>query len=39
MSGKKQNNPVVLTREDRDCLTEVLKRGEHTGRERERSQM
>jgi hypothetical protein len=39
MRGQKQKYPVVLSEEEVGQLTEVLKRGEHTRRERQRAQM
>jgi len=39
MRGQKQKYPVMLSEEEVGQLTDVLKRGEHTRRERQRAQM
>ena len=39
MRGQKQKYPVVLSEQEVEQLSAVLKRGEHTRRERQRSQM
>jgi len=39
MRGQKQKYPVRLSEPEIEQLTEVLKRGEHTRRERQRAQM
>lgn len=39
MRGQKQKYPVKLSEQEVEQLTDVLKRGEHTRRERQRAQM
>jgi hypothetical protein len=39
MSGKKQKYPISLNEPEPDYLTEIVKRGEHSRRERERAQI
>lgn len=39
MRGQKQKYPVVLSEQEEAQLTAVVKRGEHTRRERQRAQM
>lgn len=39
MRGQKQKYPVVLSEQEMEELSAVLKRGEHTRRERQRAQM
>ena len=39
MRGQKQKYPVVLSEEEGEQLRDVLKRGQHTRRERQRAQM
>lgn len=39
MRGQKQKYPVVLNEQEIEQLTAVIKRGEHTRRERQRAQM
>lgn len=39
MRGQKQKYPVVLSEQEAEQLTDVLKRGEHTRREQQRAQM
>ena len=39
MRGQKQKYPVMLSEQDVEQLTDMLKRGEHTRRERQRAQM
>ena len=39
MVGQKQKYPVVLSEQESEQLSEILKRGDHTRRERQRAQM